>query len=106
MLSGVLNSPRAVEVNIGIMRVFVRLRRLLGSNAGLARKLAALEKKYDAQFGAVFDAIREPMEPEEDAGKGRIDFRGHRTAVPLHGMRQLKNEERVPRPGSRVPLLL
>ena len=58
MLSSVLRSPRAVQVNIAIMRTFVRLREMLLSNTELARKLAALENKYDAQFKAVFDAIR------------------------------------------------
>jgi len=61
MLSSVLRSPRAVQVNIGIMRAFVRLRQMLQTNAELARKLAALEAKYDAQFKVVFDAIRELM---------------------------------------------
>jgi len=63
MLSTVLNSARAIQVNIEIMRAFVRLRHMLASNATLARKLAALERKYDAQFKVVFDAIRELMEP-------------------------------------------
>jgi ORF6N domain len=63
MLSSVLRSPRAVQVNIEIMRAFVRLRQLLLSNAELAAKLAALEKKYDAEFRVVFDAIRELMTP-------------------------------------------
>jgi hypothetical protein len=61
----VLRSPRAVRVNIEIMRAFVRLRQLLLSNAELASKLAALEEKYDAQFRVVFDAIRELMTPPE-----------------------------------------
>src|SRR3989442_1049952 len=63
MLSSVLRSDKAVHVNIEIMRAFVRLRRLLSSHAELASKLAALEKKYDAQFKGVFDAIRELMRP-------------------------------------------
>jgi hypothetical protein len=63
MLSSVLGSPRAVQVNIAIMRTFVQLRHMMSSNANLARKLAALEKKYDAQFKVVFDAIRELMKP-------------------------------------------
>jgi hypothetical protein len=70
MLSGVLRSKRAVQVNIGIMRAFVRLRELLLSHADLARKLEALEKKYDGQFQLVFDAIRQLMEPP-DAGSGK-----------------------------------
>ena len=61
MLSSVLRSPRAVEVNIGIMRAFVHLRRLLLSHADLARRLAEMEKKYDRQFKVVFDAIRQLM---------------------------------------------
>ena len=65
MLSGLLNSPRAIAVNVEIMRAFVRLRQMIASSADLARKLAALEKKYDAQFKAVFDAIRELMAPVE-----------------------------------------
>ena len=63
MLSSVLRSKRAVQVNIAIMRTFVQLREMLLSNAVLARKLNALEKKYDAQFKVVFDAIRELMTP-------------------------------------------
>ncbi|OGQ26322.1 MAG: DNA-binding protein [Deltaproteobacteria bacterium RBG_16_71_12] len=67
MLSSVLRSDRAVQVNIEIMRAFVRLRQLLRQNAELARRLVALEKKYDARFRAVFDAIRELMEPATKA---------------------------------------
>lgn len=63
MLSSVLSSARAVKVNIEIMRAFVRLRQMLSSNAELASKLAGIEKKYDAQFKVVFDAIRELMSP-------------------------------------------
>ncbi len=67
MLSSVLRSPRAIHVNIEIMRAFVRLRQLLRENAELARKLTALERKYDQQFKVVFDAIRELMSPPERA---------------------------------------
>lgn len=74
MLSSVLRSPRAVQVNIEIMRTFVKLRQLLTSNVELARKLAALESKYDAQFKAVFDAIRELMRPPEPGRKRPIGF--------------------------------
>ena len=63
MLSSVLRSKRAVMVNVEIMRAFVRLRQMLVAHAELAKKLAALEKKYDAQFKVVFDAIRELMTP-------------------------------------------
>ena len=74
MLSSVLHSKRAVMVNVEIMRAFVRLRRILATHADLARKLAALEKRYDAQFRAVFDAIRELMAPPEPPRKRRIGF--------------------------------
>ncbi len=74
MLSSVLRSGRAVQVNIEIMRAFVRLRQMLQSNADLARKLAILEKKYDAQFKTVFDAIRNLMTPPERP-KRRIGFK-------------------------------
>ena len=73
MLSSVLRSPRAVRVNIEIMRAFVRLRQMLESNAQLAKKLDALEKKYDAQFRVVFDAIRRLMAPPGPT-KRRIGF--------------------------------
>ncbi len=74
MLSSVLRSPRAVRVNIEIMRAFVRLRRMLASHKELAARLDELEKKYDAQFRAVFDAIRELMEPPPRPPKPRIGF--------------------------------
>ena len=73
MISSVLRSKRAVQVNIEIMRTFVRLRQMLASNAQLARKLADLEKKYDAQFKVVFDAIRQLMTPPEP-NKRKIGF--------------------------------
>ena len=74
MLSSVLRSARAVHVNIEIMRAFVRLRQMLASNTELARKLAVLEKKYDAQFRIVFDAIRELMAPPAPKKKRPIGF--------------------------------
>jgi hypothetical protein len=73
MLSGVLHSDRAIEVNIAIMRTFVQLRSMLSSNAELADKLARLEKKYDTQFKVVFDAIRELMAPPSKSTR-RIGF--------------------------------
>ena len=73
MLSGILNSPRAVQVNIEIMRAFVRLRKMLSSHKDLERKLIALEKKYDEQFKVVFDAIRALMAPPEKPRK-KIGF--------------------------------
>ena len=74
MLSSVLRSQRSVMVNVEIMRTFVRLRQMLASNADLARKLATLEKKYDAQFKMVFDAIRELMAPADPKKKRPIGF--------------------------------
>lgn len=73
MLSSVLNSPRAIKVNIEIMRAFVRLRKILASHVELARKLEALEKKYDSQFKVVFEAIRQLMAPKEAPNK-KIGF--------------------------------
>ncbi len=68
MLSSVLRSPRAVEVNIAIMRTFVQLRRLMDSNRNLARRIEALEKRYDEQFATVFDAIKRLI-AEDDSRK-------------------------------------
>ena len=74
MLSSVLRSPRAVAVNVEIMRAFVRLRQMLASHADLARKLDALEKKYDAQFRIVFEAIRQLMASPEAKSQRKIGF--------------------------------
>jgi hypothetical protein len=73
MLSSVLHSNRAVMVNIEIMRAFVKLRAMLGSNAELSKKLHSLEAKYDRQFKVVFDAIRQIMSPAPGS-KRRIGF--------------------------------
>ncbi len=74
MLSSVLRSARAVQVNIEIMRAFVRLRQMAISHADLARRVDALEANYDAKFGKVFDAIRRLMQPPPDRGRRRIGF--------------------------------
>lgn len=74
MLSSVLRSERAVQVNVEIMRAFVRLREIVGRNQELARRIDALESKYDRQFKVVFDAIRELMAPPAPAQKRRIGF--------------------------------
>src|SRR4030042_537746 len=71
MLSSVLNSDRAIEVNIQIMRAFVKLREMLSTHKDLARKLADMEKKYETQFKVVFDAIRQLMSPTVPK-KGKI----------------------------------
>ena len=68
MLSSVLRSERAIQVNIAIMRTFGRLREMLSLHKDLARKLEELEKKYDSQFRTVFDAIRELMKPDSRPG--------------------------------------
>lgn len=74
MLSSVLRSPRAVQVNIAIMRAFVKLREILASNSELAQRLEEIENKYDAQFKAVFDAIEALMQPP-DPPRRQIGFR-------------------------------
>ncbi|MGH7451595.1 MAG: ORF6N domain-containing protein [bacterium] len=78
MLASVLNSEIAVRASVQVVRAFVRLRQILASHADLARKLEALEKKYDAQFKIVFDAIRELMEPAEQKPKRKIGFLANR----------------------------
>lgn len=74
MLSSVLNSNRAIEVNIAIMRAFVRLRSILAAHKELARKIEALEKETKASFKAVFELINKYLRPEEKPGD-RIGFR-------------------------------
>ena len=74
MLSSVLRSDRAVLVNVAIMRTFVKMRQLLAANADLARRLDALEKRYDAQFKVVFDAIRQLMAPTAEKPNRHIGF--------------------------------
>jgi hypothetical protein len=75
MLSSVLRSERAVLANVEIMRAFVRMRQILAAHADLARKPDALERKYDVQFKAVFDAIRQLMAPSPDPKRrGKIGF--------------------------------
>jgi hypothetical protein len=102
MLSSVLRSTRAVQVNVEIMRTFVRLRRILAENAGLARRLDELEKKYDVQFKAVFDAIRSLMQPPVPK-KRRIGFGpdDNRTGTSSDFIARDKSPARTPRPRSR-----
>ena len=83
MLSSVLNSPRAVQVNIQIMRTFAKFREIISLNKDLARRLDELEKKYDAQFRVVFDAIRQLMAPKDpEPTKKRIGFIVEEPKVP------------------------
>jgi len=74
MAASVLNTPRAVEVSIYVVRAFVRLREMLEVNRSVIRRLNNLEAKYDHQFKVVFDAIRELMRPPEPAKRRRIGF--------------------------------
>jgi phage regulator Rha-like protein len=91
MLSSVLRSKRAIQVNIEIMRAFVRLRQMLASNKELAKRLDELEKKYDAQFKVVFDAIRQLMAPQEPApSKRRIGFLVEEPHVPYKKNRKAR----------------
>jgi len=87
MLANVLKSERASRTSVQVVRAFVRLRQLLASNAGLARKLDSLEMKYDAQFKVVFDAIRKLMSPPETK----------RREIGFH----VKHEEDKPKPKGR-----
>ena len=75
MLSSVLRSPRAIRVNIEIMRAFVQIRRVLGAHQELSRRLVALERKYDGRFRVVFEAIRQLMKPKSRSLR-LIGFRG------------------------------
>ena len=74
MLSGVLHSPAAIRANVEIMRTFVRLRQFIAANNELAKKLSALEMRFDSQFKLVFDAIREIMNPTQPPKNRRIGF--------------------------------
>ncbi len=75
MLSGVLNSDRAIKVNIQIMRAFTQLRRMLLTNRDLRHKIEEMERKYDKQFAIVFQAIRELLKPLPEKERRVIGFR-------------------------------
>jgi hypothetical protein len=75
MLSSILNSQRAIKVNIGIIRAFVKLRSILEQHKELSQKLKILESKYDKQFRIVFDAIRELMTPPPKEARREIGFK-------------------------------
>ena len=91
MLSSVLNSERAVQVNIAIMRTFVKLREMIASHKDLARKLEELEKKYDTQFKVVFDAIRQLMAQPEPKDK-KIGFHARESITRYRALGR-KNEK-------------
>lgn len=74
MLAAVLNSPTAVQASLQVVRAFVRLRQLLASHADLAKRVEALEKKYDRRFRVVFDAVKLLMEPERKKTNRKIGF--------------------------------
>jgi len=93
MLSSVLNSPRAVQVNIQIMRTFAKLREIISLNKDLARRLDELEKKYDAQFRVVFEAIRELMKPPETK-KRPIGFLVEEPHVPYEVSKGFKKQKK------------
>ncbi|MEK7620069.1 MAG: ORF6N domain-containing protein [Patescibacteria group bacterium] len=75
MLSSVLNSDRAIQVNIQIMRTFTKMREMLSENEGLRRKIELLEKQYDEKFGMVFDAIRRLIDEKPLGGEKEIGFK-------------------------------
>ena len=78
MLSSVLNSPKAIAVNIQIMRTFVKLRQMMSKNEELAQKIHQLEEKYDGQFKVVFEAIRRLLAaPESKTKRRKIGFTAH-----------------------------
>src|SRR3990172_3979647 len=101
MLSSVLNSPRAIQVNIQIMRTFGKLREMIATHKDLAKKLEKLEKKYDAQFRVVFDAIRELMIPPEE-NKRKIGFMAKETqGLYKSGVGKVCRSSRVSRCGTK-----
>ena len=88
MLASVLNTPIAVQASVQVVRAFVRLREMLGTHKDLARKLEEIEKKYDAQFKVVFEAIRQLMAPSEPRPK-HIGFRVEEKG-PTYRVRRLR----------------
>jgi len=92
MLSSILRSPRAIAVNVAIMRTFVQLRRLMDSNRDLARRIDDLEKKYDEQFRVVFDAIKALID-EDDERKARPK---REIGFPYHSSLTMSRKDCVP----------
>lgn len=74
MLASVLNSPAAIQASLHVVRAFVRLRLMLASHAELAKRVEALEKKYDRRFRVIFDAVKQLMEPERKKAGKKIGF--------------------------------
>src|SRR5258708_1367220 len=100
MPSSVLRSKRAVLVNVEIMRAFVRLRQMLAAHADLARKLAALEKRYDAQFKVVFEAIRERPRRRKRSGRSGSLLGRRRSRILVQGLWAVQIEAGRPLEGS------
>ena len=100
MLSSVLNSERAIQVSIAIMRAFVRLRQILATHKDLARKLQEMEKKYNHQFSIVFEALRQLMKPPERP-KRRIaclpqaGFSNQRINSQIHYSKEMKGYAKI-----------
>jgi len=95
MLSSILNSPKAIQVNIQIMRTFTKLREMIASHKDLTKKLNELEKKYDGQFQIVFEAIRQLIEVEESP-KRKIGYISECQAVyRTSGKRRLSSRNRL-----------
>jgi hypothetical protein len=92
MLANVLNSERAAQTSVQVVRAFVRLRQMIASNADLARKLSEMEKKYDAQFRVVFDAIRQLMAPPEPKRR-EIGFHVKDESAKANSRRRLTNHK-------------
>lgn len=92
MLSSVLRSPRAIHVNIAIMRAFVRLREMLASHSELSRRFGELERKYDSQFQVVFEAIRQLMAPPEKPQR-KIGFDVHEKPATYQSIKDCRQFE-------------
>jgi hypothetical protein len=90
MAATILNSPRAVQMSVFVVRAFVRMRHALASHSELGRRLDALEKKYDTQFKSVFDAIRQLMAPPGKARRS-IGFRVEDAALRYRVRRRPRN---------------
>ena len=81
MLSSVLKSKRAIQVNIQIMRTFIKLKEMLSTHKDLKQKIEEMERKYDCQFKIVFDDIKRLLEPPEKTQKEKLDFKNHKKGI-------------------------
>jgi hypothetical protein len=95
MAASVLNTRRAIQVSVFVVRAFVKLREIISQHKDLGRRLDELEKKYDAQFKVVFDAIRQLMAPpEQKTPKRRIGFVVEEPHVPYKSLKESKKQRR------------